>query len=139
MVCIQCAGDTQVINSRQQKRANQVWRRRKCQRCASIFTSEETAAYGASWAVRVSSGGLTPFSRDKLFLSLHRSLQHRKTALADASGVADTVIKRLSGVVTEGVIESQAIIHAAQVALNRFDKAASVSYGAFHGANGGSV
>lgn len=132
MVCIQCGGQTQVINSRHQKRANQVWRRRKCRQCSAVFTSEETAAYGASWAVRDASGGLTPFSRDKLFLSLHRSLQHRPTALADAAGLADTVIKRLSGAVTGGTVESQAIIHAAQVALNRFDKAASVSYAAFH-------
>ena len=136
MVCIQCGGDTQVINSRHQKRANQVWRRRKCRQCSTIFTSEETAAYGASWAVKGGLGRLTPFSRDKLFLSLHRSLQHRPTALADASGLADTVIKRLSGDITGGVIESKEIIHAAQVALNRFDKAASVSYAAFHDANG---
>ncbi len=135
MVCIQCGGQTQVINSRHQKRANQVWRRRKCRQCGAIFTSEETAAYGASWAVQGSRGGLAPFSRDKLFLSLYRSCQHRPTALADASGLADTVMKKLSIAVTDGVIDRQAIIHAAQVALNRFDKAASTSYAAFHVAN----
>ena len=132
MVCVQCGGQTQVINSRHQKRANQVWRRRRCRECGAVFTSEESAAYGASWAVQSPSGALTPFSRDKLLLSLHRSLQHRKTALEDASGLADTVIKKLSGAVTDGVIESRAVVHAVQVALSRFDQAASTHYAAFH-------
>lgn len=137
MVCIQCGGQTQVINSRHQKRANQVWRRRQCKQCGAVFTSEESAAYGASWAVQGPSGALQPFSRDKLLLSLHRSLQHRPTALADAGGLADTIIKKLSGVVTDGVIESRAIVNTVQVALNRFDKAASVSYSAFYGGGSG--
>jgi transcriptional regulator NrdR family protein len=132
MVCVQCGGQTQVINSRHQKRANQVWRRRRCLSCGAVFTSEESPAYGASWAVQGSSGALQPFSRDKLLLSLHRSLQHRQTALEDAAGLTDTVIRRLSAVVTDGVIESRAIAQVAQVALNRFDLAASTHYAAFH-------
>lgn len=134
MVCIQCGSKTQVINSRHQKRANQVWRRRQCRECGSVFTSEESAAYSASWAIQSSSGGLKPFSRDKLLLSLHRSLQHRKTALEDAGGLTDTVMKRLSEAVTDGVIDNRTVVNIVQVALNRFDKAASVHYAAFHGA-----
>lgn len=132
MVCIQCGSQTQVINSRHQKRSNQVWRRRKCRQCGTVFSSGEIAAYGTAWAVQGTSGALTPFSRDKLLLSLHRSLQHRKTALNDAGALANTVTKKLSGSVQDGVIDSQTIIHAVQVALNRFDKVASVSYVAFH-------
>jgi transcriptional regulator NrdR family protein len=115
-----------------QKRSNQVWRRRRCKKCDAVFTSEEAANYGASWAVQSPSGALRPFSRDKLLLSLHRSLQHRPTALEDAAGLVDTVVKKLSAVVTDGVLDSRKIISTVQVALNRFDKAASVSYGAFH-------
>jgi transcriptional regulator NrdR family protein len=132
MVCIQCGGETTVSNSRHQKRLNQVWRRRHCKSCGAVFTTEELASYGGSWAVQSHSGGLSPFSRDKLLLSLHRSLQHRKNALNDASALADTVIKKLSALVNGGQIESQQIVHAVQVALNRFDKAASVHYAAFH-------
>lgn len=132
MVCVQCGAQTQVINSRHQKRANQVWRRRKCRACGTVFTSEESPAYGASWAVRSPSGALAAFSRDKLLLSLHRSLQHRSTALEDAAGLTDTVIKKLSDVIAEGVIESRSIVHVTQVALSRFDQAASTHYAAFH-------
>ena len=132
MVCIQCGGETSVSNSRHQKRLNQVWRRRLCKKCGAVFTTEESADYGGSWAVQGRSGTLSPFSRDKLLLSLHRSLQHRKNAVQDASALADTVIKKLSSLVTGGRLESQQITHAVQVALNRFDKAASVHYAAFH-------
>jgi transcriptional regulator NrdR family protein len=132
MVCIQCGGKTQVINSRHQKRTNRVWRRRKCQLCGAVFTSEESAAYSASWAVKSPSGALKPFSRDKLFLSIHRSLQHRPTALEDAAGLADTAIKKLSDLVADGVIESRVITYTVQIALNRFDQAASTHYAAFH-------
>lgn len=132
MVCIQCGGETAVSNSRHQKRLNQVWRRRLCKTCGAVFTTEESASYSGSWAVLSPSGALLPFSRDKLLLSLHRSLQHRKSAVTDASALADTVIKKLSSVIKDGRLESQQITHAVQVALNRFDKAASVHYAAFH-------
>lgn len=132
MVCIQCGGETAVSNSRHQKRLNQVWRRRLCKSCGSVFTTEESADYAGSWAVQSHSGTISPFSRDKLLLSLHRSLQHRKSALNDASALTDTVIKKLSNSIKEGRLESQQIKQAAQVALNRFDKAASVHYAAFH-------
>lgn len=98
----------------------------------AVFSTEEAASYGASWAVRSSSGALRPFSRDKLLLSLYTSCKHRRTALDDASGLTDTVTRKLAGTVQGGVIESQTIITTVQVALNRFDKAASSHYAAFH-------
>lgn len=101
-------------------------------KCGATFTTAEAASYGASWAVQSPSGSLTPFSRDKLFLSLHRSLQHRKTAMGDSAALTDTVIRKIAGTVQEGVLEIDTILTATQVALNRFDKAASVHYQAFH-------
>jgi transcriptional regulator NrdR family protein len=132
MVCLHCSGKTSVTNSRPQQRSNQVWRRRQCRKCNAVFTTTETAQYGGAWAVRGKSGHLSPFSRDKLFLSLYKSCGHRKTALNDAGALADTVIKKLAGLVSGGKIESKAITQVVQVALNRFDKAASSHYQAFH-------
>lgn len=132
MVCLHCGGETSVTNSRPQQRSNQVWRRRQCGKCGAIFTTTETARYGGSWAVRGKSGRLSPFSRDKLFLSLYKSCEHRKTVLNDADALADTVIKKLAGLVSDGTVESAAIAQVVQVALNRFDKAASSHYRAFH-------
>jgi transcriptional regulator NrdR family protein len=132
MVCIHCGEKTHVTNSRAQKRSNQVWRRRQCRACGAVFTTEETAQYEAAWLIRDARGSLRPFSRDKLFLSLYKSCQHRKTALEDAAGLAETVIKKLGGQVQDGVVNRINVIQVTQVALNRFDKAASSHYMAFH-------
>lgn len=131
MVCIYCSANTQVINSRPQKRSNQIWRRRQCTACTNVFTTEESVAYGLAWLVE-SKHGLQPFSRDKLFISLHRSLQHRPSATADAGALSETIIKKLLNQVVKGRINSRIISQAAQVTLNRFDNAASVHYQAFH-------
>lgn len=132
MVCLQCGHKTQVINSRPRRRVNQVWRRRQCLSCAAIFSTTEVADYGALWAVRQPSGALKPFDRDKLLLSLHRSCQHRSTALADAAGLTDTIIAKLRARAVAGQLDTRQIAQTAQVALNRFDTAASVHYQAFH-------
>ena len=75
---------------------------------------------------------LDPFSRDKLFVSLIRTLEHRKTALDDATALSETIIKKLSAAVSNGTIETKQIVQITQVALNRFDSSASVSYAAYH-------
>jgi len=90
------------------------------------------ADYGAVWLVKGSSGHLEPFSRDKLFLSLHNSCQHRPTALADAGALADTVINKLSSLSNNGVMAVQSITMTAKITLEHFDKPASVHYQAFH-------
>ncbi len=75
---------------------------------------------------------LRPFSRDKLFISVYDSCQHRKTALSDAEGLTETVIRKLAAHVKDGTVDKSDITGVAQVALNRFDKAASVYYEARH-------
>ena len=132
MVCVHCGQETKVVNSRLQSRLNQVWRRRKCLACGAIFTTEEKIDYASSWVVRSRSGKLSPFSRDKLLVSLFRSLGHRKNALNSAAGLTDTIMNKLMPLVQKGALDSSQIAQTAQVALNRFDKAASVHYQAFH-------
>lgn len=132
MVCIYCGAETGVTNSRHQKRANQVWRRRQCRSCGAVFTTEERVNYDGVWLVRDKAGHSKPFSRQKLIMSLYRGLTHRKTALKDAEGLSETVINKLSRLVRDGSLDAAAIISVAQVALNRFDKVASVHYAAHH-------
>lgn len=131
MVCTYCGGDTKVTNSRHQVKNNQVWRRRQCLSCQAIFSTEEAVNYRQAWMVKTGKA-LKPFSRDKLFLSLLNACAHRKTALSDAQGLTDTVIKKLTSNIGDGTINNSDIVRAAQVALNRFDGAASVHYRAFH-------
>jgi transcriptional regulator NrdR family protein len=132
MVCIQCSGETRVFNSRLKKRLNKVWRRRECTQCGLVFTSLEEVDYATSLAVRDADGSLKPFSRDKLLLSLYKSLQHRPTALPDASALTDTVIARLHSQTQHSAINDKSIVATAYLVLARFDTVASVHYQAFH-------
>jgi len=132
MVCVYCAGDTQVINSRLQKRPNQVWRRRKCLACEAIFSTHEAAAYDAAWRVKTADGRLIPFVRNKLFISLYKSLEHRSSALDDATALTDTIMGRLLKATQNGAVDAKTIASTAHGVLKRFDKAAAVHYLAFH-------
>lgn len=132
MVCIQCQQKTQVINSRPQRRTNQQWRRRQCSNCNSIFSTTESADYSAVWSIKRASRPLMQFNRDKLLLSVYDSLKHRPKSLEDAAGLTNTVISKLSALATNGILTPKQIAQTVQVALNRFDKAASVHYQANH-------
>lgn len=134
MVCLYCGHKTDVINSRPQKRLNQVWRRRQCVDCQAVFTTTEAAVLADS--LMVSAGGtknlLQPFIRDKLFISIYTSCGHRKTAVTDASSLTDTVLNLLRSHSQNGVIYRQQLIDTVKTVLGRFDNAASVHYSAFH-------
>jgi transcriptional regulator NrdR family protein len=121
MVCIYCGGDTQVINSRLQKRLNHVWRRRKCLECGSVISTHESPDYAAAWRVKTKTSKLIPFSQNKLLISLYKSLEHRQTALSDAEGLLDTIISNLQPKTVQGVLQITEIIQITQETLNNFD------------------
>ena len=132
MVCIYCGQETGVSNSREQKRLNQVWRRRKCQGCGAIFTTVEAAAREQAFVVKSGAKHSQPFSRDKLFISIYESVKHRPTALSDAGALTDTVIGKLLRTNVEGVVQCADIVDLTNAILKRFDRAASVHYTAYH-------
>lgn len=133
MVCIQCGSETKVANSRHQKRSNQVWRRRQCLGCGLTVTTEEIINYSGVWRVRNKQGQLEDFEPLKLTLSIYRSLQHRPKALNESRQLTITAISKLQA--HKSVIDRSSLVSAVQVALNRFDKAASVYYEAHHHTN----
>jgi transcriptional repressor NrdR len=134
MVCVYCSSDTQVTNSRHQRRANSVWRRRACKNCGAVFTTHESPNLEAAARVIGKNGHLYPFMRDKLFISLYESCRHRPTALEDATALTDTVVSQiLKQQGSMGVIDRDTIKSAAQQVLNRFDSVASTYYGAYFG------
>lgn len=131
MDCIYCAGKTSVTNSRPQKRLRQVWRRRACKHCGSVFTTVERADFTTTVLVK-NNGKLEPFLRDKLFASVLEACGHRPTQISDASGLTDTIIAHLRPHMASAQLESAIIAKTAQKALERFDKAAAVHYAAYH-------
>jgi transcriptional regulator NrdR family protein len=132
MVCIYCGGDTKVTNSRHNKHANKVWRRRQCLQCNAIFSTYEAADYEKSWVVKSDGGSLEPFLRDKLFVSIYNSCRHRDGSLTDSIGLADTVIKLVAQNISDGVIERRLLRAMVAQTLERFDGAAATHYNAFH-------
>jgi transcriptional repressor NrdR len=133
MVCTYCGGPTSVVNSRHQKRANQVWRRRRCDNCQSVVTTVEGLDYAASLSIKTGTGALRPFQRDILFISVYDSLRHRKTAVSDAEALTATILRELPRTFTaERAVDRAELIRLVVSTLQRFDKAAAVQYAAFH-------
>jgi transcriptional repressor NrdR len=132
MVCIYCAGETQVINSRLQRRANQVWRRRRCLACATVFTTHESPDLSTSLVVQYNQRDLRPFSRDSLFISLYEALRHRPSAQEDAHALTATVVGFLLKEAAEGTIKREVLVKTAAAVLERFDVAAATMYRAYH-------
>jgi len=132
MVCIYCGSKTQVTNSRPQKRLNRTWRRRECVRCHAVFTTEEGVNLIGSVVVRRPEGAVEPFSRDKLFASILRSLGHRTHAVDDASALCATVVAQLLLGEAHASLAPTDIIRVTYGTLQRFDTAAAVQYQAYH-------
>lgn len=133
MVCTYCGGSTSVVNSRHQKRANQVWRRRRCEQCQSVVTTVEGLDFAASISIKTAAGHLQPFQRDILFISVYDSLRHRKTAVADAEALTATVLRALPTCFnTDRSVDRAKLVKLAGDTLHRFDSAAAVQYQAFH-------
>ena len=132
MVCIYCSGKTQVTNSRPQKRLLQVWRRRHCTVCGAIFTTNEAVDLSTSLAVRQQNGPTSPFSRDKLLVSILRAVGHRERPIEDAGALTATITAKLLYQTATAAVSPADITKTALETLRRFDNAAAVQYQAYH-------
>jgi transcriptional regulator NrdR family protein len=75
---------------------------------------------------------LTPFSRDKLFITVYESCKHRPDAVLDAGGIVQTIIKHIIDNQKDGVVQRRDIVLAALKVLGRFDQTAAAVYAAYH-------
>ena len=135
MVCIYCGSGTQVVNSRHQKQANQVWRRRKCTNpaCGAIFTTSEQPDLSKSLLVIGEPGSAgTQLLRELLFASIYEACKHREHAASDAAALTDTVLHTLLKGGRTANVSKKEIAEAAHTALSRFDRAAAAVYAAYH-------
>jgi transcriptional repressor NrdR len=126
MVCPYCKKDSQVTNSRLQKRPNSVWRRRKCVNCGAVWTSHERIELATVWRVR-KDNHLTDFRPETLLISLYEALKHRKTADIDSKYVCDTVIAKLARQ-NSAELSTELIKKTAHDILRRYDKVAASLY-----------
>lgn len=131
MVCIYCGQKTKTANSRRSKRSPEVWRRRECSNCHALFTTYEHLDWPKVVAFH-DIKHLEPFSRDKLLLSIHRSLLHRKDAATAATALTDTVLTKLLKFIDNAQLDRDIVVKATTEVLKRFDKSAAVTYSAFY-------
>lgn len=97
----------------------------------AVFTTSESPDLFRALSVR-RLRKIEPFSRDKLFLSIHGTLGHRKTATEDASALTATALGKLWGLVSDGSVEDREITLVVGEVLAAFDKAAATAYTAYH-------
>jgi transcriptional repressor NrdR len=131
MVCIYCGGETKVVNSRLQKRNNQVWRRRHCLACQSVFTTHEAMELESALLVD-KAGRLEPFLPDLLLKELMLALQDRKDAYTASREVLGTVVRKLLTLPQKPVFFPKDISSSAAGVLKRLDHRAYLRYQAEH-------
>ena len=131
MVCLYCGGKTRVFNSRKQHKGNSVWRRRRCQRCLAVFTTQESPDLASTLMVS-QSGVYTPFLADFLYTDILLALQDRKNCYIEAREITKTVIRHLLKLSTSPLFEPRQISVETAKVLKRFNKRAYLRYAAEH-------
>ena len=132
MVCIYCGGNTRVVNSRSSKRNPNIWRRRQCDSCKEIFTTNELPDLSRSVSIINHQDALETFSTDRLYMSVFKALSHREDALNDARHITNTITTKLLQEHSDGAIK---IVDLKMICLNtleNFDKVAGTYYSAYH-------
>lgn len=129
--CPYCASSSFVNNSRATAKGTQTWRRRECSRCHSIWSTKEAVDLSKSHVFIAPKNTSQPFSRDMLFVSLIDSLKHRKTALADATALTDTILSLILAQ-KSAKVSRDVLIGIVYPTLKRFDKTAAEVYRSTH-------
>lgn len=132
MFCINCFNPhTQVTNSRPHKKQPSVWRRRKCPRCGTAFTTYERPSLAENKPVLLENSKTDTFNLGKLIISIARAFTHAPDeATYNALWLAQTVEDTLSTQYTS--LTSGDIAAVTHQVLKKFDELAAVQYAAQH-------
>jgi len=131
MECPYCRSKTEVINSRPQKRSNQIWRRRRCSRCQAVFTTHELIDLSSSFMVSHKAAN-APFSSDLLFKELLDNLKGHQRPYEAARELTATITRKVLKSAANGLISPLLISHETAAVLKRFDSRAHLRYIADH-------
>jgi len=75
---------------------------------------------------------MSPFSRDKLFVSILRAVGHRNRPIDDAGALTATITAKLVLGAATAALRPDDIVAVAHQTLKHFDTAAAVQYAAYH-------
>lgn len=134
MVCPFCSNKaTSVYNSRQTSRLNNVWRRRRCDKCHKVFTTNESVDPGS--VIKV--GGrrtLKPFSQTTLLISIFKVCDHTSRPEQDAQYVTQTVLQKLYKLASKNhhIVGKEEIVDTVLETLKPYNIAAYVKYLSYH-------
>lgn len=132
MICIYCNQKTYTAITRSSNSSPKTWRRHKCLSCDAVFTTRELPDFALSIAVRYKNGKISAFMPDKVFVSVFKSMTHRKDPTYDSRGITDTVINIICKEQDNGIIKKETVKRIIANTLQRFDDVAYVSYVAHH-------
>lgn len=132
MVCIYCGYKTKTSISRTSQKAPRTWRRHRCTSCSAVFTSREAPDYSLAIAVNENNRSVSAFSPDKLYLSIYRSMTHRKSPIEDTRGICDYSIDVIARNLDKGAVDRAYISKTVGKVLKNFDEAAYIHYSAHH-------
>jgi transcriptional regulator NrdR family protein len=101
-------------------------------RCHAVFTSLEQVALTDVLRAKKRSGTLEHFERDKLFISIYRSIDHLPDAIGLARELTDTVLGKLfRKKPMSPIIDTSAISLITAETLKAYNAASSVRYLSF--------
>lgn len=131
MVCLYCNSKTRVINSRPQKRNNQIWRRRQCLSCRAVFTTHEGIDLSSLLIVEIGTKP-QPFLVDKLFTEVLLAVQEHKNCYEVAREATSTIVAKLLKTPGKPVYDTKQISQITAQVLKRLDRRAWLRYIAEH-------
>lgn len=130
MKCPFCNASTKVYNSRSSHQSTQKWRRRQCLDCNKSFTTREKVDYTGIVSVRSTDNKVSPYSREKLLLSIVRAstnLDLPPEALTELTDSIELTLKQIA-FFTRATQDSNTIIESAIIVLKRYNKNLAVQY-----------
>ena len=133
MICVNCFNsDTKVVNSRPHKKTSSVWRRRKCTKCNTLFSTYEEVSLDTVKVLDHSDNTSKAFSLSRLTVSIARCFTHDQlTGNQSALDLARTVEQQLIRDVKQPSVDD--ILAITHQTLRRFDEIAALHYATLHG------
>ncbi|MEK9195924.1 MAG: hypothetical protein AAB914_01005 [Patescibacteria group bacterium] len=98
----------------------------------AVFTTRELPDWSLSISVSRNNGQISPYSTDKVFVSVFRSLSHRKSPIEDARGITTTTTESVGQLQRNGVVSTGELQKTISGVLQRFDSVARIHYDAHH-------
>lgn len=129
MICPFCESKTRIYNSRSTQSNTQTWRRHRCTACSRTFTTKERI----DWTERIqisSKDVITPYSRERLLLSLIRASNNLVLPSGALTDLTDTIELELQNneFFSDKLQEAELITQVSTTVIHRYDPNLALQY-----------